>query len=79
MKGGRKPVKKIMKKYKLKSTDIETEPDYPVTLTCIDCGDKEQLSGEYCEFHNIDNSNYKCSECDGYDPSNDLPGGHPCI
>jgi len=68
-----------MKNYKWKFTDNETEPDYPVTLACINCGDKETLSGEYCEFHEIDKNSYKCFECDSYDPSNDLPGGHPGV
>lgn len=43
--------------------DLETEPDYPVTLKCIECGDRVVLSGEFVEFHGIDNTNYVCIDC----------------
>jgi hypothetical protein len=50
--------------YKIrKDTDYETEPDYAVRLICIVCGSKETLSGEYCDFYEIDNTNFKCQEC----------------
>ena len=52
-----------MKHYKHKSVDLETEPDYPITLKCIECGCKDTVSGEEAEFHGVDGSNYLCSDC----------------
>ncbi len=46
-----------------RSTDLETEPDYHVTLVCSECGTKEQVSGEWAEFNEIDNSNFVCINC----------------
>jgi hypothetical protein len=52
-----------MKDYKHKNTDFETEPDYPMTLICIECGGKQTVSGEEAEFNEIDNSNFVCHNC----------------
>lgn len=56
-----------MKTYKHKYTDLETEPDYPVTLTCKSCGDKQTVSGQECEYLEIDTKNYLCADCDPCD------------
>ncbi len=68
-----------MKPYKHKYTDNETEPDYPLTLRCFNCFKRETVSGEEAEYHNITNENFLCQECNGYDPADDSPGGHPAI
>lgn len=52
-----------MKPYKHKYTDLETEPDYPVTFKCIQCGCKDTVSGQEAEFYEVDSSNYMCSDC----------------
>lgn len=52
-----------MKPYKHKTTDLETEPDYPITLICIECGAKEQVSGQEAQHREIDNSNFVCHNC----------------
>lgn len=47
----------------MKNTDPETESDYPVTLPCIECGDKQTVSGKEAEEHGIDNTNFVCHNC----------------
>lgn len=60
-----------MKPYKHKSTDLETEPDYPVTLTCKECGYKQTVSGQELESLEINIKkklkNYLCADCDPFD------------
>jgi predicted RNA-binding Zn-ribbon protein involved in translation (DUF1610 family) len=68
-----------MIKYKHKNTDLETEPDYPVTFSCIKCGDKNILSGEHCEYHEINQVNFVCEDCLPYDSHADLPCAHQLI
>ncbi len=43
--------------------DYETEPDYGITLVCIECGTHEVISGQHAEHHSIDNSNFVCINC----------------
>lgn len=52
-----------MKTYKHKATDLETEPDYPIILSCIECKEKEQFSGQEAQYHEIDNTNFVCHNC----------------
>lgn len=43
--------------------NLETEPDYGVTLKCIFCDSQETISGNVADYHGIDDSNFVCSEC----------------
>ena len=52
-----------MKTYKHKYTDLETEPDYPVTLTCKWCNAKQTVSGQEIEFLEIDVKDFICEDC----------------
>lgn len=61
-----------MKAYKYKYVDFETEPDYPATFKCIECGIKETVSGQEAEAYGVNSSNYMCSDC-----FTDLPNKFP--
>ncbi len=52
-----------MKNWKQHYPDLETEPDYTVRLTCTLCGESEVVSGHEADFHEIDNTNFVCTDC----------------
>ncbi len=56
-----------MKNYKHRYTDLETEPDYPVTLKCKECDYVQTVSGQEAEFLEIDVKNFLCADCDPCD------------